>query len=173
MSRDIHCPEVELNARAMAGLNRLVLAKLVVKVTGVLVARVEPVVLVSLSAMSAAAGEQKITIYSNIISNPIISHLCRVSFHSVKDSSSAGGQTATSSDHDHHAHHNYHHRHHFHHHSHDEDDNNDKEDKDLTSSSLPTPPPPPLQEQTNTLLSITKPGILKLMFSFVIFKDTK
>ena len=45
---------------------------------------------------------------------------CRVSFHSVKDSSSAGVQTATSSDHD-------------------------MAERELLSTSLPTPPPPPAQ----------------------------
>jgi len=46
----------------------------------------------------------------------------RVSFHSVKDSSSAGAPTATSSD---------------------------QGDKELLSSSLPTPPPPPFQKLCN------------------------
>ena len=46
--------------------------------------------------------------------------VCRVSFHSVKDSSSGGGGTGTSSDHD-------------------------PADRELLSSSLPTPPPPPAQ----------------------------
>ena len=45
---------------------------------------------------------------------------CRVSFHSVKDSSSAGQQTATSSDHD-------------------------PAEREVVSSSLPSPPPPPAQ----------------------------
>lgn len=149
MNRDTHCREAGLSVRAMDG-QSLGLVKPVVKGTGVLAAKVEPAVLVSLLAMSAAAGDYR-SLSRNIIFNPIIFHWFRVSFHSVKDSSSAGGQTATSSDHDHHGqhHHHHHHRHHFHH-SNDDDDTNDKEEKDLTSSSLPTPPPPPLQEQTTT-----------------------
>ena len=57
-----------------------------------------------------------------------ISHILnfRVSFHSVKDSSSAGAPTGVSSDQDEHGDH--------------------RDERDLTSSSLPTPPPPPLQE---------------------------
>ena len=58
-------------------------------------------------------------------------HFSRVSFHSVKDSSSAGAPgTGVSSDQDHD----------------NRDDRDDRDDRDLTSSSLPTPPPPPLQD---------------------------
>ena len=52
--------------------------------------------------------------------------LCRVSFHSVKDSSSGGGGTGTSSDHD-------------------------LADREILSSSLPTPPPPPSQVRISDL----------------------